>query len=235
MDKGCLANKGRYVSATKEKAWTNYHKAVLVNHSDLTSVTKNSKFTGWICLQVFKTLIEYFYHSPTLSDDVKDVKDEEKQIVKHVGGAVVKKLNQRVVRLTDSKYKFDKFQCLDALCCEKTVDDEKDMTAAIDLGGLTYLKPNIKCMFISIEEVFRACQNKESVFVRKCVENESVSTFLYDTVYSFDISKDVLDDTFDNILCLYFKIRIHHRLNQVMDKVNSEWCAKSLRKQLSKK
>ena len=113
------------------------------------------------------------------------------------------------------------------------------MTAILDRGGskvgLIHVKPNVLQMFMQMEEKFRRSDNKESTFVENCTNSDSVTLPFYDTLYCLDISKNVLEDIFDCIVCLYFKIRIHHRLNRVMDKVKTEWRAKSLRKTLAKK
>ena len=68
------------------------------------------------------------------------------------------------------------------------------MTAAVDRGGLNYVKPNIKSMFLLYEETFPVCQNKE-LFNMKCVKAESIFICFYDTLYYFDISKNILEDT----------------------------------------
>ena len=175
----------------------------------------------------------------SLKGNVNEIGEDEKEIVEYVGGVVVKKLIQRTRRLQSCHDKEKKLQCLNWLKLEKEEEEEAEkennMTAALDRGGLTHVKPNVLQMFLCMEDHFRRSDNKESVFVEKCAKSDSVSMSFYDTLYSLDIPKNVLEDIFDCIVCLYFKVRIHHRFNTIMDKVKTQRQAKGLRKTLAKK
>ena len=207
----------------------------------MTAVTGNPAITGWLCLRLFQSLVHDSYVEPRKPETVLDIDEAERDIVEYVGGVVVRKLIQRTKRLQACGEKDYKLQCLNCLKLDKEAEEigKENMTAILDRGGskggLIHVKPNVLQMFMQMEEKFRRSDNKESTFVENCTNSDSVTLPFYDTLYCLDISKNVLEDIFDCIVCLYFKIRIHHRLNRVMDKGKTEWRAKSLRKTLAKK
>ena len=121
-----------------------------------------------------------------------------------------------------------------------------DMTEDLDRGGLTKVTQEAWEMFLSMENVFRdvtgasnfGAFNTESEFARRCDSDVSSSFFNIigsDETASAAVSRQVLEDTFDRIIKLYFKIRINHKCKQLMEQVKVQWREKALRKRLSNK
>lgn len=204
-------------------------------------MTASPAATAWICLKLFDMMIHEAYdENISVSDSAAtEIHESETDIVKYVGGAVVNKIKQRVWRLKRSTYKEEKLRCLEALACapQSNSADTPDMTSLLDRGGLTYIKPNILQMFLAMEQLFRqtaasVSTDKAQDFTSKCMNTNAVSTCFYDTLYEFELSENVQEDTLQNILHLYFKIRIHHKLKLMMDTRRRDWKEKSMRRKL---
>ena len=82
-------------------------------------------------------------------------------------------------------------------------------------------------MFLSLEVLFRdvtgysdfAVSNTESEFMKRC--DTDVASHFYAAIDVDSTPRRVLEETFDKILKLYFKIRIHHKCSQIMNKIKT--------------
>ena len=217
----------------------------------LNETTKCEKVSGWVALRVFKMLVaEAYARKEEVAKTECPIRDEEKGTLKYIGGSVVKKIKQKILRFTKNDYRESEIQTLNALTCQPGESEmsETDMTAMLDRGGLTYIKPEVATVFYSAEVMFRKLAGTGSVvkevndkdFVKVCVGNDNITSCFFEALNDCEmtIPTEVMESILVKILQLFFKIRIHHKMTTIMDKIlleeNKAKKEKSLRKRLKK-
>ncbi|XP_076447573.1 uncharacterized protein LOC143284615 [Babylonia areolata] len=246
----CLVPRSKFLNAAKERAWGNYHCAFLKNMESLTETTKSSQVSAWIALRIFQRLVSDCYCNRK-SDCEPDtfIPEEEKTVIRYVAGSVIKKIKQKLWRLQKNHHIDEQIECLNNLTLHSGEEEgcsqsATDMTKLLDRGGLTYVKPNISEMFCTVEVVFRQLAGtgndvKEvsvNSFVAACLESTDVTERYYDTLYQCgqSLSTKIAGDVLIHILDLFFRIRIHHKMKIMMDKVRYELNLKKKQKGLRK-
>lgn len=115
-------------------------------------------------------------------------------------------------------------ECLDLMTCES--ESEAGMTTLLTRGGLTHVKPEIAEMFYITESMFLQLAGSGSEFrqislthfVSSALGNRSVTSCLDQCLSEQESS--VKEALLVKVLELYFKIRIHHKIKCLMDKIN---------------
>jgi len=82
--------------------------------------------------------------------------------------------------------------------------------------------------------LFQEASANDSDFVKDCLASEMVPVCFYDTVEASDnpIPLTIQETVLENAARLFLKIRVHHKLKIMMDRVQRGWREKSMRKRL---
>ena len=235
----CLVPKGRFLSASAEKATANFHCTVTEQIRPLMDTFGlSSGDTFLLCLEVFERLKKVNYSKPEATPVVhRPVSTEEKDILHYIGGSIINSLKNS---LTLNEEQEGQIAVVDSLATKKAPKDigfERSMTSLLDRGGLTYIKPGMAGCMAHLEEQFREMHwgNRED-FQTRCLNNAVLISEYYTATYSCLASEDDKEYILLRILKLFYKIRIHHKCKMLIDnyrfqrQVSSK--KKGIRKQL---
>lgn len=161
--------------------------------------------------------------------------------------ALLKKLiKQKVLRSAKTETRDKKLYCLSLLVCqsqEETVENQ--MTFLLDRGCLTYIKTKVANLLYEAETTFQDMvgakdelklrNNCVSEFLQKCLDNQLITSAFYDIINEGNkkVNDDILREILDNIVILFFKIRMHHKLKVLMDSIRKQEKKSSKEKSLS--
>ncbi|KAK7481947.1 hypothetical protein BaRGS_00026855 [Batillaria attramentaria] len=224
----CLVPRGRFPSAAAERATANFHKTLLVKIPYL--VEEFGMVSGDIfllCLTIFEHLKTINYGQTAAATDSKpdSVTSEERDILQYIGGSIVCSIKNK---LTASSHDQEgKLLLIASLCGEKPSQEgsSASLTSLLDRGGLTYVKPGvIQCMEM-MEMEFRRHGNNVSArekFMGACMNNQDLTSTFYSCTYKCLATEEEREDIFENMLRLFFKIRIHHQCKVFMDKYRAK-------------
>lgn len=251
----CLVKKTKFRCASKEKAITKFHQAILDTSYFKPLEALLCPFTATsVALTVFEILMKNNYDNPqeTVQSEV-EVPQTEVDIVEYIGGYVLFTIKKQAHRVKDISERESMLQCLNA-CETKDVasatagsasstagSTQHPMTQVLDRGGLTKPSSNICQMFVNLESIFRSCFNEahtlsSEMYFSKCLTSDCVSVCLYEEMYKINASENIKENILSGILKLYFKIRAHHKCrvylnrHQMLTKASRK--KKSLRKGL---
>jgi hypothetical protein len=204
-----------------------------------------SQTSHWLTLAVFEDMLSIAFKKPVcegavVSDVTISLSDEEKDITKLIGGAVLQKIKQKAQRLKSKEEQQEILEAVDSLSADS--DKPGSMTSMLDREGLMKLHPDIKPLFVGLEITFRTLfcgfSNPKlsfEAFFDECLLLDAVSPF-HDLLHSTETTKE---NIFRDLTFLYFKIGAHHKCKTYIDDSNRctqrEKKQKGLRKQLKLK
>jgi len=249
----CLVPRGRFLSATKEKAWMNFHQEMVKHRRQLAAVTLSMRYSVMLALRMFEKLIELNYPDQTSSLPAKrrDITDIDIDVISYVGGSIIQRQKQKLHRMVDSDTKLNCTDILNSMHCLQSDSEceasKPGLTNILDRGGLIHLTENSKTFFLSLEVKFRE-------FSQESKDHQSLSGTCYeqfctsDTEVTLNFEMAIQNNNerekekmFVNIVKHFFKVRIHHECKVYMEryrtsKLTSKKNAglrKSLKKQVS--
>jgi hypothetical protein len=143
----------------KEKAWSKFHSAMTNKENTCRLIDLvGSQTSHWLALAVFEDMLSIAFKKPVcegavVSDVTISLSDEEKDISKFIGGAVLQKIKQKAQRLKSKEEQQEILEAVDSLSADS--DEPGSMTSMLDRGGLMKLHPDIKPLFVGLEITFR--------------------------------------------------------------------------------
>ena len=227
----CIGPKGTFAAAAREKAWSHYHAAFKKNMGPVAQAVKSAPAAAWLCLRLFELLLKSNFPDNSESARSQDttVSEKDYDIIAYIGGSVLQKVKKAAFRLSNNKDKFSIIDCVNSFIDHNKHDQDDEsqamsMTNILDRGGLIYLKPNVKQMFIWLESVFRnmfADHGMKALsfemYMEQCLSDGTVMASFYENVYASWADEAKKELILRIIVQLYFKIRAHHKCKKLMD------------------
>ncbi|XP_025106993.1 uncharacterized protein LOC112571862 [Pomacea canaliculata] len=234
----CLVKKGRFKTAAKEKAYSNFNRE-FVNHSQDVERHIPSPASAWVCLKVFELMVNKNYNLPLCNQasSISEVTDDEVDIVQYIAGYVLRSVKRRALKLSHTERE-DSLLCIKELIPEDDTASEpaeRSLTQILDTGGLIKLKPPVLQVFIKLESIFRQCFDGQvqtlsfDLYFTNCCQAESVSTCLYEQMYSILATQKIKENILFMIVKSYFMVRAHHKCKKFMENCQDVPLAKNRR------
>lgn len=230
LDK-CLVPRSKFLSSTREKAWSFYHKEYIRNMASVTKLTGSPAASAWLCLKAFQHLVSVNYTAPvttTTKSLKRPMTEDDEDIVSYIGGSIVQKIKKTLFVLKESVEKSERLACLEKMrekdCDQSTTNSKVTLTGTLDRGGLVYLKPSAISFFSLVEEKFRdlcsganESQYTENHFEHSCSQDENLTSKFLDIVQTGDSVTSAGEAVFSSSVKTYFRVRVHHECRKFMD------------------
>lgn len=205
----------------REAAQSLFFKKISTEHAELIGFTRNHQLTMWLAMNVFTHMLDTHRPKSTktqCTSKSEKITAEETDIAHFIGGFVVKKLKDR------SK---DEEQKLLLTLVDKDPANSKTLLAAKSHGRMTNITRDAHWLFVELEQIFRDTFPVGTIdmdlkqYKSNCLSSEVIQNCYFSGTYECEHSTEK-ETILSKIICLYFKVRVHHEARIVVDKLRAK-------------
>lgn len=211
-----------FVSASKEKAWHNFHSMLPSLKEAVIPVVGDPQLAMFVCLQVAEHIINKKF---VLSEEVGIIREAEgltgteRDIVSYIAGFV----------LFSCKKYFQSVQCILNVIEKLTdTDGSSKLISVKSRGGLTQPSSAFVDFIMLLEFVFRKLCNSTTIvplrqhFVNSVCQDARVVGVFYTSTYHTYSDTAIQEKLMLHVINLFHRVRCHAKCRQTIEKFHSK-------------